>query len=467
MKSINQSIQQKLIHKKIGIWGFGVVGQSALSYLDQFELKQIEILNNTTFELPTTKNKTHTIIQNESTIQDFLNDNDYIVVSPGIPLHDYQAYKNKFISELDLFYENNQASTIAITGSLGKTSITHLLSNILIKNNIKAVAAGNIGYPMLSLVTEATDNNNQKIDRIVLELSSFQLNQAQFFVPDLAIITNVYDNHLDHHKSVTEYFDAKCNVFRLQKFEQKALLPSDILPELLHKFTLQHNWSFFCATKPTQEICNKLRNNSLYYLENKIIYKIDQGVTTTLFDNNQLEPITFETNLLIIIASLDLLKVSLESLPKIIADLNIPDHRLQKIASINGSDFYNDSKSTVWQATLQAVNCMDNKPIKLFLGGLSKGADRTPLLQALAEKNIEIYAFGKEAENIKLICSTLNIVCYTHTTLQESFDFCMHNITEPTNILFSPGGSSYDLFDNYIQRGECFTQLVKNFNSLI
>lgn len=451
-------------NKKIGIWGFGVVGTSILTFFDHFDVTSIEILNNKPFELPQTRNVSYATLQDSSSIKVFFENNDVILISPGIPLHNYKDFAHKFISELDLFHHHNNIPTIAITGSLGKTSITHLLSNILQKIGIHTFAAGNIGYPMLSTISPTNNHNQPQIEKIVLELSSFQLQQSRNFAPDLAIITNVYDNHLDHHTSSQEYFDAKCNIFSQQKQDQLALIPYEFAAQLTLKYPT-NNFVFFSPSKLSESNLENMQTHQiLYYLDENIIYKIDRNVTSIVFNISQLPPITFATNWLIIITALDLQKISLESLAHIINQLDIPDHRLQKIASINGSDFYNDSKSTVWQATLQAVNSMTNdKSIKLFLGGLSKGADRKPLLQALTDKNIEIYAFGKEAEILGDICKQLNITHYTHTTLQDSFHACMNNIKEPSNILFSPAGSSYDLFDNYIQRGQTFTQLIDSY----
>lgn len=453
-------------HKKIGIWGFGVVGKSALIFFDQYNLEQITILNNKSIELPTSKNVIQIVMQDDTTIINFLENNDYVLVSPGIPLHDYQNYKHKFISELDLFYQNNVIPTIAITGSLGKTSITTLLSKILQTMNVHAVAAGNIGYPMLSLVTPALQQDSIKIDYIVLELSSFQLQQACNVAPDLAIITNLYDNHLDHHTSMQEYFDSKCNIFINQNTNQIALLPYELLNQIIQKIEIKKKWAFFSSTKLTDEEYNAISDHTVYYLDNKKIYKNQKSQIIQICDISKFQSITFDTNWLIIIAALDLQQINLELLEQVTHQLEIPDHRLQKIASWHGSDFYNDSKSTVWQATLQAINCMDSKPIKLFLGGLSKGADRTPLLQAIQGQNIEIYAFGKEADIIAQICTQLNIKHRAHATLEESFNICVSNIKIPSNILFSPAGSSYDLFDNYMQRGSVFTDLVKKHTIL-
>lgn len=449
-------------NKKIGIWGFGVVGSSALTFFDQFDVTSIEILNNKPIELSHTHNIVFATLQDRQTIINFFENNDLILVSPGIPLHQYQAYAHKLVSELDLFYRHNSSPTIAITGSLGKTSITHLLTNILQKMNFQVIAAGNIGYPMLKVITE---QQTKKFDTIVLELSSFQLQQSKFCSPNLAIITNIYDNHLDHHTSIDEYIDAKFNILKYQCLKQKALIPLELATLVHTKLPDHHHIFFFCASKPTQEQLNNFAaGQSIYYLDQNSIYKIVNQVTILLLDISQLPAITFQTNFLIIVAALDIKNISLQSFPEIIDLLDIPDHRLQKIASYNGSDFYNDSKSTVWQATLQAVNSMPSgKPIKLFLGGLSKGANRAPLLQAIQGKNIEVYAFGKESQQLGAICKNLTIAHATHDTLQASFDACVKNITEPSIILFSPAGSSYDLFDNYMHRGQNFVSMVQAY----
>jgi UDP-N-acetylmuramoylalanine--D-glutamate ligase len=450
-------------HKKIGIWGFGVVGSSALTYFDQFDCTSIQILNNTIIKsIPTSTNQVETFLQDDNTIKSFLEYNDFILASPGIKLHDYQQFAHKFISELDLFQQQSEWSTIAITGSLGKTSITHLLTTILQKMSCYAVAAGNIGYPMLSLITTTPNEPDKNFKKVVLELSSFQLQQSQSFAPDLAIITNMYPNHLDHHTNMEEYIASKCKIFTRQSDDQIALIPLELLPTLQKKHTIKKNWIFFKSCMPTPQEFEQAQNNKIYYLQNKIVYKKDENKIEPIFNLTNLPAITFDANWLVIITALDLQNINLSNLVSIAQQLDIPDHRLQKIATVNGSDFFNDSKSTVWQATVQAVNAMDNKPTKLFLGGLDKGVDRTPLIQVLAGKNVEVFAFGEQAKEIGYLCSQFKVTHTIHVTLDESLQACIHSIKQPSNILFSPGGSSYDLFDNYIHRGQYFTKLIQN-----
>ncbi|MBV8660587.1 MAG: UDP-N-acetylmuramoyl-L-alanine--D-glutamate ligase [Candidatus Dependentiae bacterium] len=459
----NKISENPWMYKKIGIWGFGIVGQSALNYFDQQYTQQIEILDAKQINLPKTQTPVIAILQTKETIETFLENNDFILASPGIKLHAYQQFAHKFINELDILHAKTNCSIIAITGTVGKTSITHLLENIIKHTHSKTIAAGNIGYPMLSLIT-----NPQDI--AIIELSSFQLQPIKSFAPDLAIITNFYPNHLDHHQSIDEYFQAKCNILKYQSDEQQALIPLNLIDQVAKLSPIKKNWALFSPTKPTEQEIEKYQTNAMYYLENKIVYRTQNNQTEQLFDGNALPPLTFDTNWLIIIAACHLYKIDLATITSIAQNLALPDHRLQKVGSWHGSNFYNDSKSTVWQATLQAVQAMptkDNKPIKLFLGGLSKGADRTPLLQALSGKNIEIYAFGKEADQIKKLCNQFKITCQSHATLDASWQACIQNLSQPHEILFSPGGSSFDLFADYKARGQYFTQLVLDLCKLI
>src|SRR5581483_883729 len=146
--------------------------------------------------------------------KNFLEDNDYIIVSPGIDTRPYKDYHHKFISELDIFFHHCKIPIIAITGTVGKTSVTTLLSKML-QQHRPIITGGNIGIGMLELLNNKSHNEN-----VVLEISSFQLEHTRYFAPDVAILTNFYPNHLDRHATVENYFDAKCKLFMRQKKHQ-------------------------------------------------------------------------------------------------------------------------------------------------------------------------------------------------------------------------------------------------------
>lgn len=443
-------------NKKIGIWGFGVVGQSALAYFDTQHCTSIEILDKKSIELTATKTPTTTILQTHESIHNFLTSNDVILASPGIPLHDYQQFAHKYINELDIIAQQTTCSIIAITGTVGKTSITHLLEHIIKHSRPRTIAAGNIGYPMLSLIDHPQDH-------AIIELSSFQLQPIRSFAPDLAIITNFFPNHLDHHQSIEEYFVAKCQILAHQQDVQKSLIPFELRDSIAHHVQLKQTCSLFIAAPLTKEIVELSTEHTIYHLDNKIVYRTQNTTTEQIFDCNTLPTLTFDANWLVIIAACHLYGIDLATIAPAVQHLSLPDHRVQKVGSKNGCNFYNDSKSTVWQATLQAVNSLGDKPIQLFIGGLSKGADRTPLFEALAGKNIEIYAFGKEAHDIAQLCKQFNFTHYAHATLDAAWQNCIQNMTSPCEVLFSPGGSSFDLFADYKARGQYFTQLVQDY----
>lgn len=430
-------------NKKIGIWGFGLVGKSAYDFIQQSPCS-IQILDKQCQANP------HWIKETESSITNFLENNEIIITSPGIPLHQYQKFKDKFITELDILAQQYQGSTIAITGTLGKTSITHAIQHCI----PNSIAAGNIGYPML---TAAFQSPLPK--KLILELSSFQLQYIKTFAPDIAIWTNFYPNHLDHHLNENEYFRSKCNIFKNQKENQVAIASCNLIQRIQN--TININSKIFLT-------CNhhcKSHSYPTFYIQNNNIVLSSQEATKIIFhDIKKLLNFTYIENWIQIIAAIYLSETDLKNLTKRLNSIPAQEDRLEKIVTYNGTTFYNDSKSTVWQATQQAVESLGNKPCALFLGGISKGTDRSNLIAYLAKKPITVFAFGKEAELLQSLCNKHNVTCIPSPTLEEALQKCM-NKPLPPNILFSPAGASFDLFKNYHHRGTFFKDLVHKFTT--
>lgn len=418
-------------NKKIGIWGFGVVGKSAYNYLQQFS-NQIQVLDKTKQELDCW------IEQTDQSIISFLEHNDIILCSPGIKLHNYKQYHHKIITELDIFIQAFTETTIAITGTLGKTSITNLFEQYI----LNSIAAGNIGYPMLNILM-----HEQQPKSVILELSSFQLQHTKQFVPDIAIWTNFYPNHLDHHKSEQEYFEAKCNLFKQQTNNQIALLPCNLIERIQDHIATNATLFLFC----TQNCIT--HNYPTFTIDQKNIYLDDQIIFKNI---DTLPSYTFHENWLMVIATLYLQNIPFNTLKK---NLIPQEHRLEKLGTYKGTTFHNDSKSTVWQATKQAIDALNDQSCALFLGGLSKGSDRTPLIKYLQNKPISVFAFGQEAHIIQNLCDQYSIPCQSYQTLDQALKSCLKQPL-PQNILLSPAGASFDLFINYVERGNHFKRLV-------
>lgn len=444
-----------------GVWGLGVVGKSVLRYLlknaTQFNVNQLTVMDKRT---PTPDEeqflRQHGIIYiSQDNLASFFASNDIIIPSPGIDLTNVSEHFHKIITEIDLFYDawkNQKKYIIGVTGTIGKTTVVHLLSDLLKHNGFQVTTGGNIGIPMFDIL-------NEPAPWALLELSSFQLEKAKRFTADIAVITNILPNHLDRHSTLEAYTEAKYALMCHQnKPNQKALVPWS-LRTTFKKYS-NRPLSLFSMSPVKQ---NDLHDDTLYYFDDQKLLKITK-TTTTSYTIPPIPDISFKENWLIILAVCEMLGLLKEGLAFPV--LTLPAHRLQQVATINGLTFYNDSKSTIPQSTLAAVDHIHSLSsqnptrIHLFLGGLSKGVDRSSVIPLLKSKIASISCFGVEADMLFEACRKAGITAFKHKSLEESFENCIAQAKVNDIILFSPSGSSFDLFKDYKERGEKFASLV-------
>ncbi len=403
----------KLKNKTIGIWGYGRVGQSAAHLCAQ--------LGATPIVYDANKNSLKTCsYPTFQSIDTLLEKSDFIIPSPGIDITPYKKqYAEKWIAELDLFQSLFHKKIIAITGSVGKTSVTHMLTQTLQAAGWRIQAAGNIGIPMLSIIEEQSN-----LDTIILEVSSFQLEHARLFAPDLAIWTNLHPNHLDRHKTLQNYFDAKYHIIAHQAASQKALISIPLKakieaqkpPSMIEYFDPEHSPEHHHSGFPSNWL---------------IIEKTLKILQTPFPENISLTPL---------------------------------EHRLETVCTINDALIINDSKSTTPASTLAALESQNASRIVLFLGGLSKGIDRSELIQSL-KSNIEVICFGAESEQLFNFCKKYSVAATQHATMKDAIAHCMKIIKQKDVVLFSPSGSSFDEFDNFEHRGNQFKRIVLSYKS--
>ncbi|HLB94069.1 MAG TPA: UDP-N-acetylmuramoyl-L-alanine--D-glutamate ligase [Candidatus Babeliales bacterium] len=525
-----------LAKQKIGMWGLGIVGWSVLKYLaaqkinspanlklDNIKLNDFTL---TVFEQRDLNPEEFAQLASlgvalEINLEKFLNSADLIIPSPGIDLRSYQAYKSKFYSELDLFSANFHKPILAITGSLGKTTVTTVLAELLTKLNLRVGVGGNIGVGMCDLITQQTE-----LDLVVLELSSFQLEQAQKFRANGALWTNFCANHLDRHDNLSEYFKAKLRLFELQETTGISLLPGELLKdrlalEQLAQANIKSKLSWFGLTRPKGfgeravrnsksdvgvgeglfiELIDSRKIKNLYYVQDNFIVREQAGELNNLIAVGELDASILLINWVALVGFLDLVSsdlLALEILPiatiskKPVSNttaaqdqawestnnlINILqkykfagiEHRLEFFTELNGVKFYNDSKSTVPEATLAALEKLTNSsagsvsPIILILGGLGKGVQRDKFIGELVKyKNLkQIIIFGGESENLKKWCDLYNLNSVICVDLPAVITQIWQIAKLGDTVLFSPSGSSYDLFKNYMVRGQEFKKIV-------
>lgn len=440
--------------RKIGIWGFGSVGKAALAYLSghkaQCGIYDKRLLTHDELALAHTY-QAH--VHSCQKLEQFLQSYEYILASPGVDISLYKE-KTQFICELDLFAQEWYKPSIGVTGTIGKTTLTTLLYTIL-KKKMKVFVGGNIGIPLLDSITQQKNS-----DIAVLELSSWQLEYAHFFAPDIAILTNLYPNHLDRHKTMDAYFQAKAHLLTHQRESNIAIVPLDLWSQI-QELKIRSQCIWVHHIKPTSRFLDAAE--SLIYLDNdRVIYRHD-SLEHELIRIAHLPPCTFITNWLFVAATLVAMKLPTSLIYNTSIQL---EHRLEHVGTHGNLTFYNDSKGTTPEATRAAVERFKHDKIILFLGGLSKGVDRTSLIEQLPKNVVSIMCFGAEADLLKKICTKHQRNVYACANLEEAFFYAIKNHHNATVALFSPSGASFDLYANYQERGAHFKQLVTLYTGL-
>lgn len=372
----------------------------------------------------------------------------YIVKNPGIP------YSNPLvkgalekgipvITEVELAYLVSEAPFVGITGTNGKTTTTTLIYEMLKKGGSHPLIAGNIGTVASGVAQEATKENT-----IVIELSSFQLMGIEEFKPQIAVITNLYDAHLDYHSSKEEYASAKANITINQSEEDYLVFnydQDDVVAltrrskAILIPFSTEH----------------KVENGA--YLEGGFIMFQGEPVMSVsevaLPGKHNLE------NILAAVAVCKLKGVSNEAIHHVLTSFHGVKHRLQYVATIQNRKFYNDSKATNILAATKALTSFDG-PVILLAGGLDRGNEFDELKPAL--KHVKaLVTFGQTAEKIERVAKEVGITQIKRVdNVKEAVPVAFGLSEEGDTILLSPACASWDQYKTFEVRGDIFMEAV-------
>lgn len=436
------------MNKKSLIIGTGLTGQSIMQYLqtqgvdfDVFDTRQaIANLDKLKSAYP----KAQFILGAISEV-DWASI-DHVWTSPGISPSDdiiQQAIKNggPVGGDLELF-SRQQSNTpiIAITGTNGKSTLVTLITEILRHLNLNVALAGNIGEPMLNI-------NPQTFDYIVLELSSFQLYYQENFKADIACILNVSEDHIDWHGTYEAYVEAKQRIYHNAKHcvfnaEDKNTYP-----------TTKNNLSSFSINGNTDAQFTFDKQSQAFLKEDKALLYTNQLQLTGTHN--------FE-DILAALTIIDKLPIDIsQGLEAVKCFTGLP-HRTQLARELNGIKWINDSKGTNVGATLAAVkglSAVSNGKIIWLAGGQGKGADFSPLAPLTAEHVRHAILFGEDKDKIAKAIG--NETKYTFVdTLKEAIKQAQKQAQKNDCVLFSPACASFDMFPNYLERGEAFIEAV-------
>ncbi len=429
--SIINKFKQDLENKKIAIWGLGKEGISTLQFIksNNINCKEIAILEQKDIKIEGVK-KLNTIKQ--------LNEYDLIFKSPGIIVKENIVDKNKITSQTEEFMKILSSQIIGITGTKGKSTTSSLTYTILKQYLPNTILVGNIGIPCFNAINEVDENTN-----IIFELSCHQLEFIKYS-PHIAVILNLFPEHLDHYKNLKNYINAKLNINKFQKNNDIF-----IFGETCKKYINSKIKNNICISECINNRTIKTINNKIEILENE----------TNLIGEHNL----FNIAVAYYICN-GIYKIPNESFKKALKEFKGLEHRLEFVTKNNDVLYYDDSISTIGETTIEGIKALKNVNT-LILGGMDRNLDYSNLEQfILLQENLEniilmpdtgkrIYKELQEKDN--------NKKCYLVADLKEAVQKAKEITKKNTICLLSPAAASYGFFKNFEERGNKFKEYVK------
>lgn len=377
---------------------------------------------------------------------------DWIIKSPGIPkkadiISKINRKGIRLSSEIEFASEFTDAKIIAITGSNGKTTTTSLIYHILKNDDLKVGLGGNIGK---SFAKQVADEN---FDYYVLEVSSFQLDDIQNFRPYISLLLNLSQDHLDQYNyNYEEYALAKFRITENQENDNFFIYNKDdeMSMNLLEKLEIKAKMIPFSLKE-------KLKEGG-YLTEDKMTIKLDGEFSMKIDELALVGNHNIANSLAASIAG-KILKISNESIRNSLTTFQAVEHRLEQVAEINGVKFINDSKATNVNATYYALESM-KQPTVWIVGGVDKGNDYTEI-EALVKRKVKaIVCLGIDNQKILDFFKDKKELIYSTSSMEEAVKISKSLAKSGDTVLLSPCCASFDLFDNYEDRGTKFKKEV-------
>lgn len=379
-----------------------------------------------------------------------LDDVHLIIVSPGVPNDNKLVQKAielriPIMSEPELASRFTRASIIAVTGTNGKTTTTTLIGEILKSSGLESVVAGNIGYPMICAVEEVS-----AAGFLVIELSSFQLDHIIQLRPEIAVLLNITEDHLDRHGAFSAYVESKKRVFMNQTTNDYAIVSADDPVVLAAADGIR---SRLVKTSKFDRPAD-----GAYTADDMLVVNVGSRQTVCRIDELRLTGSHNLDNALAATAAAVCAGVKVEHIRQVLKEFAGLPHRLQKIGVLDGISFYDDSKATNPDAVLKAVTSFD-KPVILLAGGRNKGYDFSKLAP-LADSIKAIEAFGEAGPQMAADLAQSGITIKVWPDLEAAFEAAQEIARTGDIILLSPACASFDQYKDYKARGEHFIELV-------
>lgn len=389
-------------------------------------------------------------------INDIVANYELIVVSPGIPsdLSFFKIAQQKnipIVSEIELANMFCKGEIVGITGTNGKTTTTCLVDKILGDKNEHVQAVGNIGIPFIDKVDDSTED-----DIFVAELSSYQLETTYTLKPKCSVVLNITNDHLERHKTLNNYIQAKERVFVNQTSEDYTVLNYD--NQYTRDMGQKTNGTVVWFSRKEQGL-----EKSVYVKDDKIVTNFNGIEEDVLFikDIKMIGGHNVE-NVLASVAIALCMSIDIEQIERVVKNFNGVEHRIEYVRTLNGVTFYNDSKATNVEAAINAINAV-NMNIRLIVGGDDKNLPLYDLVKCASTKVSRLYIIGSSTDNFVECCEKLGYKSFvTCDSLEEAVQLAYEEAEVGECVMLSPGCASFDMFDNFEHRGRVFKESVLN-----
>ncbi len=381
---------------------------------------------------------------------------DEVIKSPGIP-DEAELVKKvkktgiKVISEIEFAGRYTSAKKICITGSNGKTTTTLLTYHILKNAGLNAGLAGNIGQSFAMQVAE------KDFDYYVLEISSFQLDGMFDFKADIAVLMNITPDHLDRYADdFQNYIDSKFRITRNQSENDAFVYCADdlvVLKEMQKREIKSGLYPF--------SIKQKVSGEGAFLDENKMLINIKPNLVKMTIENLALQGKHNIYNSMAAGIASRILNIRKDIIKESLSDFQNVEHRLEFVASIHGIDYINDSKATNVNSTWYALESIHN-PVIWIAGGIDKGNDYSILNDVVKEKVKALVCLGKDNKKLfNAFKDTVEDIVET-TSMEDAVKYASFLASKDDTVLLSPSCASFDLFENFEERGNEFKKAVSN-----
>lgn len=374
---------------------------------------------------------------------------DYLIKNPGVPIHHKYVEKAKeigveVINEVEMAYRllPKDVTLIGITGTNGKTTTTTLTYEIIKEAGIRCHLAGNIGYPLCSFLDKLKAG-----DVIVMETSCQQLENVKDFKPNIAVMTNLSEAHVDFFDNdYQKYKDVKTRIFKNQTNEDVAILNLENNEVLAQTKDIKSKKLYFSSMK---EADCYLKDNIIYYKDKEVINTDDMIIVGKHNAENVMASILVAKQF----------NISDDVIRKVVYNFKGVEHRLEFCGEVSGVKYYNDTEATNIKCTQIALSSF-NKPTIIILGGLERGQDFNELTPYM--KNVKaVIAIGQCRKRVEDYAKSINIPVYTHEFLKDGFKEIKKIAKEGDVVLLSPASASWDQYKECEIRGQEFKDYVK------